>query len=122
MKKNDKIKILLSILILCMVVTWFVAGGTFSDEGAFTLSDINRAGLYDIVLALFYSFYYNSTNIFFLFLVGGSYGILSKTKSYRKLVDKVAGFVSGREVLFHLLTTLITAIFVFSESCVEIDW
>ena len=64
MKKNDKIKILLSILILCMVVTWFVAGGTFSDAGAFTLSDINRAGLYDIVLALFYSFYYNSSNIF----------------------------------------------------------
>ena len=112
MKKNDKIKILLSIMILCMVITWFVTGGTFGENGVFALSDISRAGFYDMLLALFYSFYYNSTNIFFLFLIGGSYGVLSKTKSYRKLVDKTAKLVSGREVLFHLITTLVTAIFV----------
>ncbi len=112
MKKNDKTKILLIILLFSMLLTWFVAGGSYNDDGVFTLAKMTRAGIYDIVIVLFYAFYYNITNIFFIFLIGGSYGVLSKTKSYRKLIDKTAEMVEGREALFFALTTFLTGVFV----------
>ena len=116
MKKNDKTLIILGILIFCMVITWFVAGGSYGDSGVFTLSNITRAGIFDFFLIIFYSIYYNITTIFYFILIGGSYGVLSKTKSYRKLVDKTVYMIRGREKLFFLLTTLLTGIFVSLSS------
>ena len=112
MKKNDKTKILFILLLFSMLLTWFVAGGSYNNDGVFELAKMTRAGIYDIVIILFYSVYYNITNVFFLLLIGGSYGILSKTKSYRKLVDKTVNLVKGRENLFFALTTLLTGLFV----------
>ena len=112
MKKNDKIKILLSILLITMIATWFIAGGNYDTEGTFQLGNITRGGIFDLILALMYSFYYKIHNVFFLFAVGGAYGVLSQTKSYRKLVDKTVNLVKGKENIFFLLTTFITALFV----------
>ena len=58
MKKNDKIKILLSIIIITMIVTWFLAGGAYNDTGDFTKAAITRGGIFDLILAIMYSFYY----------------------------------------------------------------
>ena len=112
MRKNDKIKILLCILAITMVVTWFLAGGTYDTEGTFKMAAITRGGVFDLLLALMYSIYYKIHNVFFLFVVGGSYGVLSQTKSYRKLIDKTVKLVKGREPIFFLLTTFITALFI----------
>lgn len=112
MKKNDKIKILLSIILITMLVTWFLAGGTYDDSGAFTKAAITRGGIFDLILAIMYSVYYKIHNVFFLFVIGGSYGVLSQTNSYRKLIDKTAKLVKGKEQIFFLLTTFITALFV----------
>ena len=112
MKKNDKIKILLSIILITMLVTWFLAGGTYDDNGAFTKAAITRGGIFDLILAIMYSVYYKIHNVFFLFVIGGSYGVLSQTNSYRKLIDKTAKLVKGKEQIFFLLTTFITALFV----------
>ncbi len=112
MKKNDKIKIALIILFFCSLLTWFVSSGTFSAEGAYTSNAISRAGIFDLFLALMYSFYYKIGDIFFLLLLGGSYGVLCKTKSYRKLVDKVVAKVKGREHIFILITNLIMALII----------
>ena len=43
-----------------------------------------------------YSFYYKIHNVFFLFTVGGVYGVLSQTKSYRKLVDNTVNLIKGK--------------------------
>ncbi len=112
MKKNDKIKIVMSLLLLTMIITWFLAGGTYGADGVFEKASITRGGIFDIILATMYSFYYKMHNIFFIFAVGGAYGVLSKTKSYRKLVDKTVNLVKGKEMVFFLITTLLTGIFV----------
>ncbi len=112
MKKNDKIKILFIIVLFSILLTWFIAGGTYNESGVFTLSKITRAGVFDFFLILFYSLYYNITNIFYLLMIGGCYGILSKTKSYRKLIDKTVSLVKKKVILYSLLTTFITALFV----------
>ena len=48
MKKNDKIKIALIILLFCTVITWFVSTGTLSIDGSYEPSAITRAGIFDI--------------------------------------------------------------------------
>ena len=116
MKKNDKIKILLSIIIITMIVTWFLAGGAYNDTGDFTKAAITRGGIFDLILAIMYSFYYKIHNVFFIFTIGGAYGVLSQTKSYRKLVDKTVELVKGKEPMFFALTTFLTALFVSLSS------
>ena len=116
MKKNDKIKILLCIILITALITWFLAGGTYDTNGAFTKAEMTRSGIFDVILAIMYSFYYKIHNIFFLLTIGGAYGVLSHTKSYRKLVDKTANLVKGKEQLFFLLTTFLTGAFVSMSS------
>ena len=118
MKKNDKIKIVLCVLIFTMIITWFLSGGTFDASGTFEAAKMTRGGIFDIILALMYSFYYKIHNVFFLFTVGGVYGVLSQTKSYRKLVDKTVNLIKGKETLFFLLTTFLIGL--FTSLCDEI--
>lgn len=118
MKKNDKIKIVFCVLIFTMIITWFLSGGTFDASGTFEAAKMTRGGIFDIILALMYSFYYKIHNVFFLFTVGGVYGVLSQTKSYRKLVDKTVNLIKGKETLFFLLTTFLIGL--FTSLCDEI--
>ena len=110
MKKNDKIKILLFIFLMTLLITWFFAGGTYDANGTFSLSKITRGGIFDAILAFMYSIYYKIDEFFYLLTIGGCYGILSQTKSYRKLVDKTVDLVKGKEIPFFLLTTFITSL------------
>ena len=106
MKKNDKIIILLIIGLLGTVLTWFVECGSYQD-GLFISNGIIRAGLFDYLLIIYYALYYKASTIFYLFVLGGFYGIVSQTKGYRKLVGNTVKLIRGREIPTLLITTLV---------------
>lgn len=118
MKKNDKIKIILLIGLVMTVLTWFIAGGTYNDSGVYTVGEIQRAGIFDFLMMFYYNFYYRLINVFYILVVGGCYGVLSRTKSYRKLVDNAVAFVKGKEIPVMLIITLLMGI--YTSLCSEI--
>ena len=110
MRKNDKIKITLFLLILVTLITWFVAGGTFDAGGQFSQAEITRMGIYDIFIATMYSIYYKIADVYYLFALGIFYAVLSKTKFYSVLVDKLVSKIKDKEHIFILSSTFIVAI------------
>ncbi len=108
---NGKLKLVVLIGIFALIMTWFVAGGSYSDSGVYTAGSITRAGIFDFFSLLFYSFYYRMPNIMYILVVGGLYGVLSKTKAYRKLLDKTASFVKNKETIVMLITTLLIGLY-----------
>lgn len=109
MKKNDKVIILLIIGIVCTLLTWFVECGSYQD-GLFVSNGILRAGIFDYMLIVYYALYYKASTIFFLFVLGGFYGIVSKTKGYRKLVSKAVKLIRNREIPALLITTFVVGL------------
>lgn len=110
-KKNGKLVMLLILSLVFTILTWFVAGGNYND-GIFVSAGITRAGLYDIFLIIYACIYYEIPNIFYLLCIGGAYGVLSNTKSYRKLVDKAVHAIKGKEILAVIVITLLMALYV----------
>ncbi len=109
-KKSDKVLILFLIILGFAVLSWIIPQGTFS-YGAYAASEAPvRAGIFDIFVDLFLAIYYNYTDILFILVVGGCYGVLSKTKSYRKLVDKTAGLIKGKEMVAMAVTTFVVSL------------
>lgn len=106
MKKNDKFIILLVLGILFTIMTWLVATGSYS-AGEFSSSGISRAGIFDYMLIIFYSIYYKASDIFYLLIIGGVYGVLSQTKNYRKLVSSAVKKIKGKEIQAMLIITFI---------------
>lgn len=105
-KRNDKIFILLLVIVIFFVMSWIVEGGMY-NAGSFVSTGFKRIGLFDIV-AVFHTAVMNKlTDIFYILAVGGSYGVLSQTKSYRKLVYKVASFIKGKEAIAMAIITLL---------------
>lgn len=105
-KRNDKIFILLLVVVLYFVMSWIVEGGMYSS-GSFVSTGFSRIGFFDLI-AVFHTAVMNKlTDIFYILAVGGSYGVLSQTKSYRKLVDKVASFIKGKEAIAMAIITLL---------------
>ena len=109
MKKNDKLKILLVLGIAFVILTWIVPAGSY-QSGAFVSSGIVRAGIFDYLLIVYYALYYRASDIFYLLVLGGFYGVLSKTKGYRKLVSKTVNLIKGKEILAMLVVTLVMGV------------
>lgn len=109
-KKNDKLVLLLIIIVAYAILSWIIPGGVFNN-GVYAEANPARAGFFDVFVLMYSAFYYKFTDIFYLFVVGGCYSVLSKTKMYRKLVDKTAKFVEGKEIWVILIFTLLTGAF-----------
>ena len=106
MKKNDKIIILLVIILAFSLLTWIVPTGTY-QEGVFVSNGLSRVGLFDIFLLIAQTFYVKATDVLYLFFIGGFYGVASRTKGYRKLVSKTSALIKGKEHIAMLVTTLL---------------
>ena len=109
-KRSDKIVLLLIILVAFGVLSWIIPGGMF-EAGIYTEATPTRAGFFDFFLLVYSAFYYRIVDIFYIFIVGGCYSVLSKTKMYRKLVDKTAKLIEGKEIWAVLGYTLLTGAF-----------
>lgn len=111
-KKSDKIIIVCIAILFIAVLSWFVSGGYYSS-GVFTDQGKLRAGIFDIIYAIFFTFTNEAVmiNVSYLLAIGGCYGILTQTKAYRKIVDKTAELIKGKEAIAMLVTTLLMGIY-----------
>lgn len=109
-KKYDKIAMLVVIMIVFALLSWLIEGGMY-NTGEFVSVGKVRAGLYDLLLVVYSAFYYRAKDILFIFIVGGCYGVLSQTKSYRKLVDNISKIIKGKEILAFGVVLALTAMY-----------
>ena len=96
-KSSDLYKWIGIALFIAFCLTWVLPYGYFQD-GTFYEYGMNRLGLSDIPTILYYAIYFGLTTVIYLLVLGGFYGILSKSKGYQALVKKCAKFVSGKEI------------------------
>lgn len=110
-KKNDKFLIVIIMMLVFLVFSWFIDVNIFDDTG--TLLELGRSqgGLYNIFNLIYSSLIREIDAIIYLFVIGGAYGVLSNTKGYRKIVDKVVEFIQGRETIAFAVVTLLMGVY-----------
>ena len=113
--KNDKIFILLLVVLVCLVMSWIVEAGVY-NSGAFSNVGYYRAGIFDVFALILSALYYKRIELFYILLIGGCYGVLVQTKMYRKLVDIVSEKIKGKEIIVMVLITLLMGAYVSISS------
>lgn len=108
-KHSDLFRWLLIAIFVAFCLTWIVPYGYF-NEANFYEYGMNRLGLSDVSNVLYYSAYFGLSNLVYLFVVGGFYGIISKTNSYQALVKKTAKALKGKELLFMIITSTLLVV------------
>ena len=101
MKKHGLFKALLIILGLLVVVSFFVPG----REGT-----VSYLGIGTVLLNSVQVFYYFFDTAVFLFVVGGFYGVLSRSDAYKKLLDTIVAKLKSNSKKFVFIVTIIFAI------------
>lgn len=115
-KKNDKIIIVLITMAVFLVLSWFIKISSVNTSGMLTEGEIIRLGLFEVLSMIFYSFQREIDVILYILMVGGCYGILKNTKSYRKLVDNTSRIIKGHEIIAFAVITLIMGLYVSISS------
>ena len=105
-KTSDLFKWLGIAMFVAFCLTWVIPYGYFS-AGTFYDYGMSRLGLSDIPTLLYYALYFCITTVIYLLVIGGFYGVFSKTKAYSALVNKFADSIKGKEVLTTILTIVI---------------
>ena len=101
MKKHGLFKVLLIILGLLVILSFFVPG----RQGT-----VSYLGIGSVLLNSVQVFYYFFDTAVFLFVVGGFYGVLSRSDAYKKLLDTIAAKVKSNSKKFVFIVTVIFAI------------
>ena len=118
MKKTGLFKIIMIVLLIAAVLSWFFSASYFS-EGSLSPVGMNNVGLFDFFTLLSNSlrFEYFFEIVLLLLAIGAFYGVLEKTGKYRAWVENIVKHFKGREFLFLVIVsfiiTLLTSIFSF---------
>jgi len=80
-KKSDKVLIALIFILGIAFLSWIIPQGAYNN-GEFETLDRTRAGIFDVFVELCVALYSNYTEILYILIVGGCYGVLSKSKRY----------------------------------------
>ncbi len=109
MKKNGLFKILIILMALIMLLTWFIPAGYYSSE--YVDSGIMRLGFFDfwqfLVLPFFQSVFIEI--LIFILAIGAFYGVLVKTGAYRKVTEKIAKKFKKKGTLALILIAFVFA-------------
>lgn len=101
MKKHGLFKILLIILLLLVVLSYFVPNRT---------SEIAYLGLGDVFVNGLQSFYYFFDTALFVLIIGGFYGVLNNTLAYKKLLNNIVTKVKPNSKKFLFATIIVFAL------------
>ncbi len=101
MKKHGLLKIL-GILLFLVVILSYILVGRYGER--------TYIGLGDTLLNSLQSLYYFFDTALFILVVGGFYGVLSKTSAYKKLLDKIVTSVKPNSKKFIYAIVIIFAI------------
>ncbi len=108
-KYSDLYKWILIAIFVAVCITWIVPYGQFNGA-TYTEYAMKRVGLTDIPSILYYAAYFGLQSIIYLFILGGFYGVLSKTNSYSMLVKNISKKFKGKETLFMVIISSIIVI------------
>ena len=100
-KKYGFVKVLLVLLLLIIVATYFIKGRS---------GNVSYLAFGDVVLDYIQSYYYFFDTIIFILFVGGFYGALNKVPAYKKLVKEVAKKFDNNKKLFIIIVTILFAL------------
>lgn len=117
MKKNNILKVVLITIAVTVLLTWLLPTATFSSE--LTIGDRAQMGLFDIFNYPTVALQYFFQILLYALVVGGFYGIVSKTGVYRKLLDKVVDGFKGKENIFIII---VSVVFALLASCVGMTY
>ncbi len=96
MKKHSGLKVVLITILVLALLTWIlpvaVYQGSYVDQGR---SQVGLFNLFSYPIATVTYFGYIGA---FIILIGGFYGVLSKTGVYRTLLDKIVRKFKGKEL------------------------
>ena len=109
MKKHSLLKVLLSVLLIVVVATWFlpvsvVEGTEFTTSESIKIGLFNLASYIGVVLQVF------GPVIMYILAVGGLYGVLHRIPQYRLLLDKIVDGFKGREWLFMVVVGVLLSV------------
>ena len=108
LSKNDIAKAIGAMILLAVILTWFIPYGYFSGS-TFYEYGMSRIGLTDLTTLGYYSAYSAIDKVTFLLILGGFYGLLSKTSAYQKITTSIAKKLKGKEIISLIVTSVIIA-------------
>ena len=100
-KKYGLFKVLMVLLLLVVVATYFIKGRQDS---------ISYLALGDVFLNYVQAFYYFFDTAIFILVVGGFYGFLNRVPAYKKLVKNIADKVADKRKMFVIIMTIVFAL------------
>jgi len=104
-QKNSLESVLLGILLIIVLLSWFIYPGRFS-EGVFTFADEKKTiGLFDLIKLPYMTIVTSIHIILYVLIIGGLYGVLNQTGVYQQMVMKWADKLGDKVVL--VVTALI---------------
>ena len=110
MKAPNPILILVAIVLFCAVATYIVPAGVFDriadpstgrmivDPNSFHYVEQNPVKLFDIFKSLTLGLQKSSDVIFFLFIIGGAFGIMDATGAIRSGMGNMVKKMAGKEL------------------------
>ncbi len=107
-KKHDLLKITGILVLLTVFLTWLIPQGYHTGTD-FVTTEVTRVGLFDFLTYGLLGTYYFPAMIVYIFILGGFYQVLSKTKGYQNLTLYIAKKFKGIEVIFILAVSFLIA-------------
>ncbi len=102
--------LLFGIMLLMMVLTWLIPAGEFErtliDErtvlipGSFQFIESSSQSPFDVLLALPQAFLDTASIVFFLFITGGSFKLVTETGILEAVMGRLIRLLNGREEIF----------------------
>lgn len=109
MKKHNGFKIVLISILVLLLLTWLLPAAVY--QGSYVEQGRVQMGLFDLFSYPVATVAYFGYIAVFVLIVGGFYGVLSKTGVYRTLLDKIVGKFKGKEPwLLAIMMVLIAAV------------
>lgn len=107
-EKHDLIKIAGIMVLISAILTWIIPYGYYTGS-EMVIEDITRIGITNFMQYGLLGIYYFTILVTFLFVLGGFYQVLSKTKGYQNLVKIISRKLRKREIPFVLIVSFILA-------------
>lgn len=105
-KHNDLFRWIGIVLLITFLLTWVLPYGYFNGS-EFTEYGLNRLGLSNIPDIASNAVYFCLSTMVFLLVLGGFYGVVSNTDSYKKLVSNFSKIVEKRKMLWSTITMVL---------------
>ena len=102
MKKHNLLKVLLIVIFLLIVASWFIPG-TIVSSGKFNEIDVDAVGLFSLADYFSYALQVFCNIPILILSIGGLYGVLHKIPQYRMLLDKIVDGFEDREWIFMVI-------------------